>query len=566
MQTETKEITTKNEYEAEGRIFNFRPVLFTAIFLLFGIWFAYACVFDGVSFWWAFAVLPAMLILLFVCCIQWSLRRLLFTTLLLAVSFFIGVGALYFQVSDYRQAGAYQDNGTVLARVVNMEETDGYVRLTLDKATINGTEVDGRLIAYLPASFCGKVRYADEVSLHGELRGVTYEDNVYLIDDDVRWSMEAETCYVTDRSFNVFLRLRGHIRARVYAGMDETSAAVTMAVLTGDTSGMDDGLLDNMRRGGIAHIFAVSGLHVGALYAFCTWLVGKTAMRKLPKWSKLLFTGGILLFYGGICGFSASVVRAIVMCITLYASMLFGLGGDNLERVGMAAIAALLISPISLFSIGFQLSFAACLGIVFMARRIANLIRRFCLMVYRFFVETRELETATQSNEKLGINAPMYEDTLPPTVLQRVWRAVYSFLGVTFSAQLATAPVCLIAFGYLSGWSLLLNCLFVPLLSACFSVLLAFVGAACVLPLTASQAVLYLPKTVWSAVLLLFEAADFSSFCIENVTLPTGALIAYYAMLLFATDKWNVSTRWRRGLFVVFFVLFAVGTVVVNIG
>jgi predicted membrane metal-binding protein len=132
------------------------------------------------------------------------------------------------------------------------------------------------------------------------------------------------------------------------------------------------------------------------------------------------------------------------------------------------------------------------------------------------------------------------------TVQGKIRQAVIGFLATTVAAQIATAPVLLYSFGYLSVWSLLLNCIFVPFISAVFSLLLIFVMVACVLPIGASVVVLYLPNVVWSAVLLVFESVDFSALSISGVTVSVAACVCYYGGLTFVTDKWNLTKKWKN--------------------
>lgn len=528
-----------NTQTAADKLFNFRPVLFAAIFLALGILFAYFHDLYGVSARWAFCLLPAAATPFFFCRSKNALFKTLLSELALALCFGAGVTAFSRQVEDYRSCGQYDGEYSVLGRVVDYKETDYGLRVTFDELIVGTTEEEGRLVAYLPASFSDSIRLSDEILLYGHVYTQTEVFDEYGfcardIDDGVRFFMRTESCSTTGRRFDAFLYLRERIKDVVYAGMDETSAAVTMAVLTGDTSGMDGDLLENVRRGGIAHIFAVSGLHIGALYAFCLWLIKKTRLKTVAKPVRFAFTACMLLFYGGVCGYSDSVVRAIAMCLTVYASALSGIAVDPLERVGLAAGIVLLISPVSLFEVGFQLSFVACLGIVLLAKRLSRLVDLLLKKFVGLFVEP-----------KPEVKTPLYRDGDPLTVGQRVYGNCISFLGVTLSAQIATAPVCLYAFGYVSGWAFLLNCLFVPLISAAFSALLLFVTAACALPIAASKVVLYAPAACWSAALLVFEVADFSGFAISGITPNWQFFVCYYAGLLFATDKWN-APRWVR--------------------
>ena len=156
------------------------------------------------------------------------------------------------------------------------------------------------------------------------------------------------------------------------------------------------------------------------------------------------------------------------------------------------------------------------------------------------------------------------EDTHPRTVWETMQRAVVSFLCVSVSAPLATAPVLLSSFGYLSVWSLLLNCIFVPILSALFWVLLLLVLVASLLPLSLSGVVLYLPTLVWSALLLVFQVFDFSSIQITNVEISSPLTLCYFALLALLSDKWNIKKGLQIFLICMLFVSFGVGMYALN--
>ena len=479
--------------------------------------------------------------------------------LVLIVTFFIGYGSISAQTTEYSKTQIQSGEYYVVGRVVEKEVYTHSGRAVLDGVYIDGERVGGKLNAYLPLSFLENVALGDEVLLYGDVREQNALLNDYglrasAISENIRFTLSVEECSVTGKGKDLALRMRERMFQVVYAGMDEDSAAVTMAVLTGNTSGIDEGLLDNIRRGGIAHIFAVSGLHVGALYAFCLWLMQTSLCVRWHGVVKFAILAGILLFYGGVCGFSASIVRAIVLCLIGYAAKLLADSVDFLESLGLAGLIVLLISPVSLFEIGFQLSFSACLGIAFFQRRISRVCERVGNSYQKLW--PRKL---TPEQEKMIAEG----DTLPPTVGERVVRGCANVFAASLAAQIATAPILLNAFGYLSGWSLLLNIIFVPVISAAFAVLLIFVITACVLPIAWSAGVLYIPNVLWSLALLLFECVDFSAFALVGWTVGGPAQIAYYGGWLFVTDKWNLNKIWgwslAGGCFAVFFVLLLVG-------
>ncbi|MBQ8685643.1 MAG: ComEC/Rec2 family competence protein [Clostridia bacterium] len=527
---------------AEDKLFNFRPLLFTAIALCIGIFFGYVYVLYGVSAWWACLLLPFAASPFFFCTSRKRAIAIALALLCLLASFLVGFGLFTRRVEEFTDCGRYNGEYAVVGKVVEKTEYESYLSVTVEDIVVDGTREDGKLVAYLPTSFAQTIRLSDEVLLRGRVKTKAsltddYGFRAYAIGDDIRFTMSAESCTVTDRGFELFALVRERMETVIYAGMDETSAAVTMAILTGDTSGIDEGLLSNVRRGGVAHIFAVSGLHIGALYAFALWLVSKTGLKNMPKPVRFFAVAALLFFYSGVCGFSASVVRALVTCLIFYASRLVGYGSDNLERIGASALVVLLLSPTSLFEVGFQLSFIACLGIALLARPIKRALTQGLERIKGAFGKRKTEEE---------------KENHPPTLMEEIENACISFLAVTLSAQIATTPVSVAAFGYFSVWSLLLNCLFVPLVSVCFSVLLAFVVIACVLPVAASAVALYVPSTVWSVLLLLFQLVEFSALTVSSSAITGGAFVCYYGGLVFLTDKWNLSRALRWAMAAVF--------------
>ena len=510
-----------------AKLFNFRPAAIAAVFLCLGIFSAVVLLFFDLPAFLLIFLLPLAILFRI-----GKRKQTAIAILVLFAAFCLGFGFAFSNIDGFQKAKTYQSGEHyVIGTVVSENESAYGNRLVLNKLIIDGKKEQGRLIAYLPSSFEEELSQGNRILIRGEIttnQAVSEqgEINWYHLTKQLRYTANASACQVTERPFALFAFLRERVQSVVYAGMDETSAAVTMAILTGDDSGLESGLLENMRRGGIAHVFAVSGLHVGALFAFVLALVTKTPLCRVSKLLRFALVAALLLFYGGVCGFSASIGRAITICLCFYAAKLIGLGKDFLDALGAAAIVTLLIHPLSLFETGFQLSFAACLGIALLARPIEKL-------CYKMVGDQRA---------KLP---PTEQDMHPLGVGERIKKACVSFASVSLAAQIATAPLCLASFGYLSCISMLLNFLFVPLVGAAFSLLLALVCVAAALSIAWSGTILYVPSVAWSAVLILFQTIDFSTFCIENVIVPASAVICYFMALSFVSDKWDLSKRLR---------------------
>jgi competence protein ComEC len=520
-----------------AKLVNFRPAAFAAVFLCLGIFLAVALLCYELPVWWLTLALPLVIVFR-----KGKRKQTALATLLLLASFWVGFGLAFCKMDGFRKttvypSGEYYVTGTVVAE----SETAYGRKIVLSDIKIDGKSEKGRLIAYLPLSFDKDVAQGNRVLLQGELatnEAISMQGEIawYNFTDELRYTIQVNACAVIERPFSLFAFIRERIGLVLYAGMDETSAAVTMAILTGNDEGIESGLLENMRRGGIAHVFAVSGLHIGALFAFVLALVAKTPLNGLSKVARFVLVAAVLLFYGGVCGFSASVTRAITICLCFYAAKLIGLGKDFLDALGMAAIVTLMLNPLSLFEAGFGLSFAACLGIALLTRPIEKL----CYQIV---------------GDKRAKLPPTEQDMHPLDVGERIKRACVSFASVSLAAQIATAPLCLAYFGYVSCLSLLLNFLFVPLVGATFSLLLTLVCIAAMLPIAWSGVVLYVPAVAWSAVLILFQTVDFSAFCIEDVIVPVSGLICYFLALSFLSDKWSLSRPVRLGFALFCFLL-----------
>lgn len=544
-------MTGKVEKEQDLKLFNFRPVFFGAALLCLGIIFAYLHITKGIALWWFLLLLLPAAIPFFFCRDVTAALSLLGVTLYLLICFWIGFHGLRTQLDDFTDCGKYVGEQVVFGVVEEKREQGELTALVLTEAKVNGKTEKGRLCAYLPTENCKEVERCSTVLLRGEMKTETsfFGEHGFRANDIERgeryllWS--ENDVAVTGTGGDLFLRINAELDKTISVGMTQNAAAVTMGLLFGDVNDMDASLLENVRAGGIAHVFAVSGLHVGVLYGFFAWLLKNTPLKNLPAWARFLLLAFAFVFYAGICGFTSSVLRATVLCLCLYFGGVTEIKIDSLESVGLAAFLLLLFNPVALFTVGFQLSFLACLGIILFAKPIGQVCDEIVKRVSSMF-DKKQAETREEREER------------PLSLGKQFCRDVINLLSASIAAQITTAPVLLSAFGYLSGWWLLLNFIFVPLVSGAFALLLIFVVVGALLPLAAAQVVLFIPNAVWSAVLLLFEIFDFTGFAVTDVTVSGAGSICYYLGCTFLTDKWNLSLKNKAWLTA----LCAVGTLV----
>ena len=268
------------------------------------------------------------------------------------------------------------------------------------------------------------------------------------------------------------------------------------AELTGDKSLLPESDYVAMQETGLAHIFAVSGLHCAFLVTLLSLLIPPTHRRTLCA-----VASAVLVFYMLLTGLSPSVARACVMQLFLLSAPLFRRGSDPLTSLAAALTVILLVNPYAVGSVSLQLSFAATLGMVLLSGRL-----------YKSF-------TAWYRGRNRAV------------------RAALSFLAANLAATLGalvfTAPLTAYYFNILSLVAPLAGLLAVP--AAGYAFMSAFVSALLGLVWTplghlAGYVPLLLVKYIlWVAHLLL--AVPYHAVYFTNVYLRVWLLYVYAAFL-----------------------------------
>jgi len=123
---------------------------------------------------------------------------------------------------------------------------------------------------------------------------------------------------------------------------------------------------------GVVHVLAVSGLHVGII-AMLFYLLFKTIFHMDRRWSTISVMV-VLLIYMMITKMRPSVMRASLMVSIVMSGQVFGRKPRLLNSIGIAALTLLMINPMRFFDVGFQLSFGATFGIVYLYPRLVDML------------------------------------------------------------------------------------------------------------------------------------------------------------------------------------------------
>lgn len=165
-------------------------------------------------------------------------------------------------------------------------------------------------------------------------------------------------------------RFRNEIVGELYgSGLSPEAASFMAAVVAGDADGISPQRREEFARAGVAHVLALSGAHVAIVAILLGVLLAPFAFaghRRLRWWLAM----ALLWLFAIATGASASVVRSVIMASAVMLALIFDRPRSSLNSLCLAAILILVFSPRALFTIGFQLSFVATLGIVLFSDRL----------------------------------------------------------------------------------------------------------------------------------------------------------------------------------------------------
>lgn len=280
---------------------------------------------------------------------------------------------------------------------------------------------------------------------------------------------EPDASTLTGRSRLFFLQQRERLLQRYrQQGLEGDAYAMVAAMTLGDRTAVDGRLRQTYNVSGASHVLALSGLHMGIIYALLSLL---TIGRRWRFLSQVIIVLSIWAFVF-LVGLPTSAVRAASM-LTLYALLSLGYRDRlSLNALAFTAIVMLLVDPYLLFDVGFQMSYLAVLSIL--------------------------------------VWTPVMNGWLGDEVLQRHrWlRWLWGLLTVSVAAQLGVAPLIAYYFGRFSTCFLLTNLVAIP-------------GVTLILYLS-------LATLLWAPMAVpLTAVVGFMNRCLEAITRLPGASIEH---------------------------------------
>lgn len=232
--------------------------------------------------------------------------------------------------------------------------------------------------------------------------------------------------------------LTAQLRDRIFRTLDsvfpDDVEGFARALLLGDRSKLSYEVNTAFSYSGIAHVIAVSGMHVSILFSFLYNLCGKR------RWFTALLGIPVLIIFASLAGFTPSITRACIMQLLMILALLLKKEYDPPTALAFAVLTMLAVNPLTITSVSFQLSVGCMIGIFLLSGR-----------VHDYLMSPKRLGPAKGKALK-----------------SRLIRWVVGTLSVTVGAMVFTIPLCAYYFGTVSVVSIITNLLTLWVVSAVF--------------------------------------------------------------------------------------------------
>lgn len=291
------------------------------------------------------------------------------------------------------------------------------------------------------------------------------------------------------------------------SGFKKEELAVVTALILGQQQDISPEVLRDYQYAGAVHILSVSGLHVGFILLFISFLLQPIPNTTLGNTSRLLLTIVSLWLFAFVAGLAPSVVRSTVMFSFIAIGMHLKRENNSFHTAIVSLFLILLFEPMFLFDIGFQLSYLAVFFILWLQ--------------------------------------PLLDKVWQPR--NKVLGYFWSILTVSFAAQIGTLPLSIYYFHQFPGLFFITNLVLIPFLSAIMALgtllmILAYFNWIPELLSKTVEILITLTNTIISKI------AAIESFVLQNIPLSFSMMLIGY-LLIISWTIWIEKPKFNKLLF-----------------
>ncbi|HQP10511.1 MAG TPA: ComEC/Rec2 family competence protein [Candidatus Omnitrophota bacterium] len=239
------------------------------------------------------------------------------------------------------------------------------------------------------------------------------------------------------------LKLKQKLSDILRSNLPDEAVGIMQAFLLGDRYNIPKSVYDLFRVSGVAHIVAISGFHIG-IVTYMIMIILR--IFPIPRAAQYILAMVFLVLYAFMTGSHPSAIRATIMAIVFLASFLLERENETINALAIAALILLLINPLNLFDVGFQLSFLSVLFIIL-----------FYPLIMDFFYKL-----APGLTEK---NYPSVQKRTPRAIQLQIARFALQSVAVSVAAYLGVGVLATYYFQIITPIVIIANLIVMPIAS-----------------------------------------------------------------------------------------------------
>ncbi len=345
------------------KIFNYRPLVLIFLGIVGGV--LVANFIEKYTITTIVGIVISAVVLIFYSILHKKIKYFVILALTFALGF--GTFTIYSNVRSHNPKD--MTDKTAVGVVTKITTYDNCLSLLLENVKVDGKELDyNATVMYYNTSQYGYVKLENGSKIKfiiNEQEDINYYDdenipNTFYFENNVGVEFSTDEIELLGRKDCYRYTILDKIRRNLRYGLNNQNGEMVYSAMFGDKTYLSHELYDAYKATGVAHLLAVSGLHVGLVVAIIYWILNKC---KAKGWARVIIVAVLLFGYAYLCDFSYSILRASIMSLVLMIAPLVFREYDLLSSICFAGCLIMLMEPIALFDVGAQLSFGCVFGI-----------------------------------------------------------------------------------------------------------------------------------------------------------------------------------------------------------
>lgn len=299
------------------------------------------------------------------------------------------------------------------------------------------------------------LKYGDKIEFMGEYirpekrrnyKGFDYSN--YLKQLKIYGTMKISNVKVIEeRKANPIFQISNEIKTKIISNtkeaLDEETSSILLGLILGNKDDIDENIEENFRSAGMAHILAVSGMHVTYVILGLSLIMKKI----LGKRRNYIFCICVLIVYMFITNFSASVTRAGIMGIIMILSKIFYRKNDIYTALSISLVIILIYNPFLIQSLGLLLSYGGVIGIILLNKTILSILKNIKIKnkKYKYFIKPKIQNSLDKIKEIISVSISVQIFIFPIAIYNLNTFNPYFFIS-NLLLSIVIGPIIIIGF------------------------------------------------------------------------------------------------------------------------